>query len=347
LKRVSRIGQLNTIGLVALLTATALHAQPPQPSTSQPLRLHGLVEPVSSYAVTVPRLAAAQAGVAGQLVVVRLVASGTTVKKGDVLVEFDRQAQFKNARDREAEYRDLLEQIRKKGADHRIAAAHRKTVLLDARNKVRLAELDVIGLDMLPKIQAEKNQQALEAARAQLGAIEKTQGLRGQLETADLRILEIQRDRALNAWQNAQRNAERMRIESPIPGLVVLKTIWKSGTMAVVQEGEEVRAGIPILDVVDPSAMRVRVLVNQADVDLLNVGQRATVTLDSYPARSFDGKLDQLSPIATTSSLNPRVRSFVAVFSIQGSDPHLLPDLAAAIDVHRTPPVATSAGGTR
>jgi multidrug resistance efflux pump len=255
------------------------------------------------------------------------------VKKGDVLVEFDRQAQLKNARDREAEYRDLLEQIRKKKAEHVIARARRGTERLEAQNAARVAELDLLGAEMLPKIQSEKNQQALEEARAHLGALEKTQALKERVEAADLRMLEIQRDRALNAWRNAQRNAERMLVTAPIDGLVVLKSIWKSGSMAVVQEGEEVRPGIPILDVVDPSAMRVRVMVNQADVNRLVVGQTATVTLDSYPARSFEARLQQLSPVATTSMMNPRVRSFLAVFTIAGSDAHLLPDLAAAVDV--------------
>jgi HlyD family secretion protein len=326
------LGRALVVGLFA--TATVLDgAQQTPASAPERLRLHGLVEPVSSYAVTVPRLAAGQAGPSSQLVVGRLVPSGTVVKKGDVLVEFDRQGQLKTARDREAEYRDLLEQIRKKKAEERIARARRATERLEAQNAVRVAELDVIGAELLPKIQSEKNQQALEEARAHLGALEKTQALKDKVEAADLRILEIQRDRALNAWRNAQRNAERMLVTAPINGLVVLKTIWKSGTMAVVQEGEEVRAGIPILDVVDPSAMRVRALVNQADVNRLSVGQHATVTLDSYPTRSFEARLQQLSPVATTSTLNPRVRSFLAVFDIAGSDSHLLPDLAAAIDV--------------
>jgi len=321
---------------MVILAAIGLHgAQEPPASSSgaPPLRLHGLVEPVSSYAVTVPRLAAGQAGASNQLVVVRLVASGTLVRKGDLLVEFDRQGQLKTARDREAEYRDFLQQIRKKNAEQRVAKAKRETERLAAQNAVRVAELDIVGLDMLPKIQAEKKQQALEEARARYKAVLKTQTLKDRVEAADLRMVEIQRDRSLNAWRNAQRNAERMLIVSPIDGLVVLKSIWKSGTMAVVQEGEEVRAGIPILDVVDASAMRVRALVNQADVERLTVGQPAIVTLDSYPTRSFDARLQQLSPVATTSSLNVRVRSFLAIFSIDGRDAHLLPDLAAAIDV--------------
>jgi hypothetical protein len=31
--------------------------------------------------------------------------------------------------------------------------------------------------------------------------------------------------------------------------------------------------------------------------------------------------------------MSNRVRTFLAVFSIQGSDSHLMPDLAAAIDI--------------
>jgi HlyD family secretion protein len=317
------------------------------PDAPVPLRLHGVIEPVSSYAVAVPRLAAGQPGPPAQLVVIRLIASGTVVKKGDVLVEFDRQAQLKNARDREADYQDFLQQLRKKHAEVRAARARRDSERLQAQTAVRSAELDLLGVELLPKIQAEKNQQALDEAGAHHAALLETQALKEKVEAADLRILEIQRDRALNAWRNAERNAERMLILAPIDGLVVLKTIWKSGTMAVVQEGEEVRSGTPLLDVVDPSAMRVRALVNQADVARVSVGQAAKVTLDSYPARSFDARLQQLSPVATTSTLNPRVRSFLAVFAIDASDDHLLPDLAAAVDVLAPTAAATAAGASR
>jgi HlyD family secretion protein len=72
--------------------------------------------------------------------------------------------------------------------------------------------------------------------------------------------------------------------------------------------------------------------VNQADIDRVKVGQPVRITLDSFPERTFDGKLQQLSPIASTSAMSTRVRTFLALFSIDGSDPHLLPDLAAAID---------------
>ena len=321
------------VGVTSVLSLRGAQTPRPNPPPGASLRLHGLVEPVRSFAVAVPRLAAAQAGPMTPLVVVHLVPSGTVVGKGDLLVEFDRQAQLKSARDRESEYQDFLQQIRKKKAEQRIARAKRETALLQAVNAVRTAELDLLGNELLPSIQAEKNQQAFEEARAHLDALRKTEKRREAVDAAEIRTLEIQRDRARNAWRNAQANAQRMQVRASIDGLVVLKSIWKNGTMAVVQEGEEVRPGIPILDVVDTSAMRVRALVNQADVDRLRVGQPARVTLDSYPDRTFNAQLEHLSPVATTSTMNTRVRSFLAQFTIEGSDPHLLPDLAAAIDV--------------
>lgn len=328
---------LAVVALAGTTVLTVSGAQsPPSDAARTTLRLHGLIEPIRSFSVAAPRLAAGQAGPGSPLVVVRLASSGMVVKKGDPLVEFDRHGQLKNARDRESEYQDFLQQIRKKRAEQAVARARRDTELFQANNAVRVAELDLLGAELLPAIQAEKNRQALDEARAHLDALTRTQTLKDAVDRADLRTLEIQRDRAQNAWQNARANAERMQITASIEGLVVLKSIWKNGTMAVVQEGEEVRPGIPILDVVDTSAMRVRALVNQADIERLAVGQAARVTLDSYPARTFDARLEHLSPVATPSTMNPRVRSFLALFTIDGSDAHLLPDLAAAVDVVAT-----------
>ena len=75
-----------------------------------------------------------------------------------------------------------------------------------------------------------------------------------------------------------------MSIHAPIGGMAVVKTIWKGNNMAEVQEGEEVRAGVPIVDIVNPNAMRVRARVNQADVNELRVGQSVRIGLDAYPA---------------------------------------------------------------
>jgi HlyD family secretion protein len=295
-----------------------------------PLRLHGSVEPVRSHPVVVPRLSGSGTG---SLVIVRLVKPGAAVKRGDLLIEFDRQAQVKNANDRQAEYRDFVEQINKKRGEQLTARGHSEAELKMAENAMRVAELEVQKKEVVPPITAEQNQLTLDEARAKLDQLRKTYELRRKSDVADIRALEIQRDRAMNAWKHAETNAEKMRVVSPIDGMVVLKSTWKSGTMGEVQEGEEVRPGLSVMDVIDPSAMRVRVKINQADVASLRVGQPARITLDSFPTKTFTGRLEQMSQIGAVSTMSNRVRSFLAVFSIDGSDPHLMPDLAAAIDV--------------
>jgi hypothetical protein len=124
-----------------------------------------------------------------------------------------------------------------------------------------------------------------------------------------------------------------MAIQSPIAGMAVLRSIWKSNNMAEVQEGEEVRSGMPIVDVVNPASMQVRAKVNQADIAGITRGLKVRIGLDAYPDLSFNGRVVQISPIAVTSTLSAKVRNFVALVAIDGSHPSLMPDLTASLDV--------------
>jgi len=294
------------------------------------IRLSGTVEAVESTTVAAPRLAGPSST---SLVITRLIKAGTIVRPGDVLVEFDRQAQLATALDRRAELNDLEQQIRKRQAEENAARARDDSELIQADSAVTRAELEMAKNEMLPTIQAEKNTQALEQARARRKQLEKTYDLKRKAAQADLRILEIRRDKAANAMRMAETNASRMEVRSPIAGLAVIRTMWKSQGMAEILEGEEVRAGVPVVDIVNPSKMRVRVRVNQADINELKVGQPIRLGLDAYPELTFGGRITQISPLAVTSTLSPKVRYFVMLAEVDGSHEKLMPDLTASLDV--------------
>jgi HlyD family secretion protein len=132
---------------------------------------------------------------------------------------------------------------------------------------------------------------------------------------------------------HAQANAALMQINAPIDGIVVFNTIWKQGNMGEVQEGDQVRPGVPFMQVVDPSVMEVRVPVNQEDLLSLKVGQTAKIHLEAYPDLTFDGQLDSIDPMGRQGDFSAKLRNFSATFSIKGNDPRLMPDLSAAVDV--------------
>jgi len=294
------------------------------------LRLSGTVEAVHSYSVLAPRLTG---GDFGQMILTKLTRGGTRVKKGDLLAEFDQEAQLKAFMDKQAEYRDLENQIASKKAGQGAARAHDDTELKQAEDAVGTAKLEVQRSEVVSRIDAEKNKLNLEAAEATLKQLRQTYDLKRKADEADLRLLEIKRDRASSAMLHAKENSEKMAVISPIDGLVVLNATWKGGGMGEVEEGDQVYTGLPFMQVVDPSTMQVRVRVNQLDVPLLHIGQTAQIHLDAYPDLTLSGKLEQLAAIALSAGLSKNVRTFGALFSIEGSDTRLMPDLSASIDV--------------
>jgi len=294
------------------------------------IRLGGTVEAVESTTVSAPRLTGPNSN---SLVITTLVRPGSTVSPGDLIVEFDRQEQIKNSLDRRAELQDLDQQIAKREAQERAARAHDDSEMSLAQSAIARAQLEMGKNELLPKINVEKNKLALEQAEATMKQLKATYELKRRAAEADIRILQIRRDRAANAERQAAGNAERMSIHAPIAGMAVVKTIWKGNNMAEVQEGEEVRAGVPIVDIVNPNSMRVRARVNQADVNELRVGQSVRVGLDAYPALSFDGRIAQISPLGVASVLSAKVRTFIVLVNVDGSHPNLMPDLSASLDV--------------
>ena len=297
---------------------------------AQTLRLKGTTEAVQSRAILAPLLAGQQVPT---LTIVRMTPGGTRVKRGDPLVEFDRQAQIRDYIDKQAEYSKLAGQVAEEQAKESAARAKDETELRQAENNLRKTTLEMQKTEIVSRIDAEKNQQNFDEAKATVAQLRETFDLKRKAAQAAIRILEIQRDRTQQTMMHAQANADLMQIRSPLDGVVVLNTIWKQGTMGEVQEGDQVRPGVPFMQVVDPSTMQVRVLANQQDFPSLKIGQTAKVRLDAYPEMVFQARLDQLSPIGEGGDFSNKLRQFVAIVAISGNDPKLMPDLSAAVDV--------------
>lgn len=312
-----------------LLLAAAAGAQ--EPGAQPSVLLSGLVEAEQAVAIVVPRLRGQGGG--NDMVLMRLVPGGSRVAAGEVLIELDPQAQLRTAFDRRVEVNDLEGQIERMRATQAVTSSQDDTAISTAANDVARAKLENTKNELIPRIDAEKNALALEQAEARLKQLRETYDLKRTAARADLRILEIRRDRAALALENAERNATLMTLRAPFSGLAVLKTTFRAGTMTEFQEGDQVRPGQAVLDVIDPSRMRVRAQVNQADIARVSVGQRAKVRLDAYPGLEFDGTVRQIAPLASPGPRNPRVRSFTAVISVEGSHPNLLPDLTAAVEL--------------
>ncbi len=296
----------------------------------QTLRLKGMTAAVETRAIQAPLIAGQQVGT---LTITKLIPSGTRVRQGDLLVEFDRQAQLRNSIDQQAQADDLNQQVIEAQAKEDANRVKDETEILDAQDNLAKAKLEMEKVELLSRIDAEKAQEDLDEANATLAQLRQTFDLKRKAAQASIRILEIQRDRARETMLHAQANSALMEIHSPIDGIVVFNTIWKQGNMGEVQEGDQVRPGVPFMQVVDPAIMEVRVPVNQEDLLALKIGEKAQVRLEAYADMVFPGQLESIDPMGTPGDFSNKLRNFSATFSIEGHDPRLMPDLSAVVDV--------------
>jgi HlyD family secretion protein len=294
------------------------------------LRLTGTVEAVAAYTIAGPQISGSQFG---ELVVTKLPAAGAHVQKGAILAEFDRQSQIQAFLDARASCQDLADQVAKSEATELAARAKDDTDLKQAEDNLKQARLEILKDPILAAVDVEKNRLNLQEAEAKLKQLQSTYTLKRQAAQAGIRDLEIQANAKLLAMQHAQQNEENMVIHSPVAGIIVLDSIWKGNGMGQVEVGDQVWNGEPFLQVVNPRVMEVQLEVNQEDLPYLRVSQPAKIHLDAYPQVTFSGTVEKISPIGISSTLSDNVRTFAAVASIQGSDPRLMPDLSAAVDV--------------
>jgi len=311
-------------------TSKPLRGPSPSLKPSSSMRLKGTTEAVRMRAILTPVLSGQSVG---SLTLTKLAASGTNVKQGDVIAEFDRQVQIRDSIDKQADRDKLADQVVGEQAKENAAQATDETEIKQAENRLGKAQLEMQRTEILSRIEAEKAQEELEEAQATLAQLRETFALKRKAARASIRILEIQRDRTGQIMLHARADAERLQIRAPLDGVVVLNTIWKEGRLGEVQEGDQLRPGIPFMQVVDPSSMEVRVLANQADYLRLRVGQSARMQLDAYPELAFRAKLEEIAPIARSGDFSPRLRTFTVLFSVEGHDSKLMPDLSAAVDV--------------
>jgi HlyD family secretion protein len=129
----------------------------------QTLRLNGITMASRSFAVLAPKLEGAQVG---SMIITKLAPAGTQVKKDDLLVEFDPQAQTKDYLDKKSTYETLVSQVAQKQAEEDIARAKDDSAMKQAQDELQRARLEVQRNEVVSRIDAEKNQEAVDEAQA-------------------------------------------------------------------------------------------------------------------------------------------------------------------------------------
>ncbi len=309
--------------LLAALPTLAADGQPPRT-----VRATGLIRAVTSATILVPRIE----GLGGSLTLVTMAENGSLVDKGASLATFDRANELKLLRDAQSRFDDADHLIQQKKAEHLSNAERRLSDLAQANADLNKAEIELRKGPVLSIIEQEKNRVRVADARAHVASLEKSTKFREQADKSEMKVLELQRDRQKVAVERQMRNSEKLSVQAPIRGMAALQNVYRNNTLGHAQEGDQLWPGSPLMKLFDPSAMEVEVAVGEPDGAVLGPGAKAIVHLDAFPDLQFTAHFSSASPVAT-SPLGISVKSFIARFRLDQSDPRLLPDLSAAVDI--------------
>lgn len=295
-------------------------------SLKREIRITGVVQAVRSYKILVPQIY----GPGGALTLTHFIANGARVKEGDLVASFDATTQIDNARDAQAKYDDLGHQVDQKRAQNHADAEKRASDLQQAQADLSKAELELKKGPILSEIDRLKNEEKVRIARLHVQSLQKSNVFHDQADAAALRNLELQRDRQKVNVDRTQNNIQKMEIHAPLAGMVAQELVFRNNSMSHAQEGDQLYRGQPLVSIFDPSEMSIRCAVGEPDGLALVPGTRATVFLDAYPDLKLSAHFESASPVAS-SALGSPIKTFTAIFKFDRTDPHLLPDLSAAV----------------
>lgn len=222
-----------------------------------------------------------------------IVREGQRVKAGDELFEIDREpfriavdmaqakldgvrTDFTNLKSDYQVYSQLA-QVAKENAELKKSDVERKKQLAASRAGSQVDYETAISAQLTAELQA------------QLAVQRKDQSFNQLLGDPNLPVEKFPAyQQAKAALDQAQRDLDHTLLRAPIEGMAT--------QVDNIQLGRFVTAGTPVFAVIDDTAPWVDANPKETDITNLQIGQRATVFVDTFPDTTFFGTVESVSP---------------------------------------------------
>jgi HlyD family secretion protein len=272
---------------------------------------------------------------------------GLTVNEGDVLAKIE-SAEFEKAVEQASSVLDeaqaRLDEISAGSRKQEIAQA--SAVVAQARAELDKAEKDFKRADTLYKNGAiseqkfEDAQKGLDVAANVLKKAAQAHNL--SAEGARKEAIQAAKARVGQAEAALSLASERLKdatLYSPVSGIILHRNM---------EPGEAAAVGAPVVSIGDLANPWVRVYVKEDKLNTVKIGQKANVTVDSYPGRVFEGTVSYIASEAEFTPKNIQTKEervklvFAMKVSVKNEKLELKPGMPADVTI---PAVGPGAGG--
>src|SRR5581483_9088343 len=245
---------------------------------------------------------------------------GDRVKMGQFLLQIDPKSLRSRVDSGSASLQaqiDSLEQMRQ--------AVETARVQLQQANQTLARQQDLWRQQLTTREQLDK---AINDVKAAESAVREREKL---IKPQESRIAQ---ERA--ALESARYDLSKVRIESPIDGIVTRRNIQEGETAVV---GTMNNPGTVLLTLADMGVIQAEVEVDETSVPQVQIGQPAKITIDAIPDRSFKGHVTEIgnSPIQTsttaTATTGTQATNFKVVVVLDEPVPEVRPGFTCTADI--------------
>jgi len=194
--------------------------------------------------------------------------------------------------------RDVQNAYEQTVADSRVAEQRRAIAAAQLKRQEELAEAGVI------------TEQELESARLEDA-------------NADATLIRAKTNLNLAELQRAD-----VTIRAPLAGTILTRNV-EEGTV-IQSASQNVSGGSVLFIMAELDQMQVRTLVDETDMGDLRAGMEATVTVEAYPDRVFEGVVEKIEPQAV---VQQNVTMFPVIVQLDNASGLLKPGMNAEVEV--------------
>ena len=159
----------------------------------------------------------------------------------------------------------------------------------------------------------------LQAAEAQLARARAALALLQEAPSDEEQaILQAQVDSARTNLELAELRLRQGQLIAPMSGRVA---------SVLIREGEQATPGAPAMTILNEDAYHITVQVDEIDIDRVEVGQPAAITLDALPDAPLTGTVSEIAPTSTSTT---GVVTYLVTINIADDAANLRPGMSAS-----------------
>jgi multidrug efflux pump subunit AcrA (membrane-fusion protein) len=253
-----------------------------------------------------------------------IVPEGTIVKEGDYIAQLDRSSYSNTLKDELENLKTMQNNVDMKILDTAVVLTNQRDDIRTQRYAMEEASITLGQSKYEPPATIRQAETALDKAKRTLDQKIKGYSLIVAQNLADLNRLKMRLSRQTRLVTDLQDFLKKFSITAPSSGMIIYKkdrnsTKRKAGS--TINTFDRVIATLP-----DPSSMISRVYINEIEISKVKTGQKANITVDAFPGKTFTGSVLTIANVGEQLP-NSDSKMFEVQLKVDGLNPELRPSM--------------------